>query len=107
MKQRIINKGKGWYIIGSNYKDSKDMAFLDLFFPKNSEPIAIPNDKGYASLLIDIEEAKFTSYKGKIGMTIFKYSMTDYADDGFQQTLTDDGRSVTGHIEDINNLPFY
>lgn len=107
MKQRIINKGRGWYIIANNYKDNRDVAYLDLFFPKMSEPQPIANEKGYATLLIDIEEAKFTSYKGKVGMTIFKYSIPDVADEGYQQTLTNDGRSVTGHIEDIDNLPFY
>lgn len=69
MKQRIFKSSKGgWYVLGSNYQDKNDVAYLNLFFPEHSEPQS--NEK---YIDIDILEGKFTSYKGKIGWTIFKY----------------------------------
>ncbi len=74
MKIKIFNKGKGWYVSASNYKDSNDKAYMGLFFPYG-EPTYQENEKGYSVIDIDIQEAKFTSYKGKIGLTVFKYEL--------------------------------
>lgn len=73
MKQKIFSKGNGWYISCTNYKDEKDKAYLNLFFPQNTTPFYQDNGRGFSVKDIDIQEAKFTSYKGKIGMTIFKF----------------------------------
>lgn len=73
MKQTIFSRGRGWYILCTNYKDDKDKAYLDLYFPQREDPDYQDNGKGYCMKKIDILEAKFTSYKGKIGMTVFKY----------------------------------
>lgn len=74
MKQRIFNSGHGWYISATNYRDEKDKTYINLFFPKKSDPEYIPSEKGYSVIDIDIQEARFTSYNGKAGLTIFKYS---------------------------------
>ena len=73
MKQRIFNRGKGWYIVGNNFKDENDKAYCNLYFPQNSAPNYALNSQGWAMADIDILEAKYTSFKGVIGMTIFKY----------------------------------
>lgn len=79
MKQRIHSKGKGWYIFASNYKDETDYTYVDLYFPTGTDftgqPEYTPNEEGKCTLEIDIKEAKFTSYKKKAGMTIFKYEL--------------------------------
>ena len=75
MKQRIFNSGKGWYISATNYHDEKDKAYVNLYFPKNTEPDFNPNNKGYSAIDIDIIESKFTSYRGKVGLTVFKYEL--------------------------------
>ena len=66
MKQKIFSKGNGWYISATNYKDEKDKAYTNLFFPKNSDPADGTKE-------IDAIEWRLTCYKGKVGMTIFKY----------------------------------
>lgn len=75
MRVKMFNRGKGWYVICNNYKDDQDKAYLNLFFAGHNEPSFIPNDRGFSVQDIDVEEAKFTSYQGKVGMTIFKYTM--------------------------------
>ena len=79
MKVKIFSKGNGWYISATNYKDEKDKAYVDLYFPTGKdytgEPEYIENDRGYSALDIDIQEARFTSYHKKVGMTIFKYDL--------------------------------
>ena len=73
MKQYIFqSKNGGWYIYGTNYKDKSDVSYLNLFFPQGTTPMS--NSK---KLAIDIQEAKFTSYKKQLGLTIFKYEQLD------------------------------
>lgn len=72
---KIFNRGKGWYILCSNYKDETDKAYVNLFFPNHMEPSYIDNGRGFSVQDIDIAEAKFTSYQGKVGLTVFKYQM--------------------------------
>jgi len=95
MKTRIFKSTKGWYIYATNYKDKDDKAYMGLFFPQNSEPTT---NGDY--LDIDIEEARFTSFKGKIGLTIFKYSNSD---------LNQEDSKGLGSKFDIkpDELPFY
>lgn len=77
MRVKIFNRGKGWYISATNYKNPEDKAYMNLFFAKCDEPMAMPTDKGYSVTDIDILEAKFSAYQGKMGMTIFKYSFVE------------------------------
>lgn len=112
MKQKIFNRGKGWYISATNYKDQNDKAYLNLFFPKNTEPLYQDNGRGFSVKDIDIDQAKFTSYQGKLGMTIFAYTeiSTEEFEPDDEATLTirkqqiNDGVSFTVEPED---LPFY
>ena len=77
MKVKIFSSGSGWYISCTNYKDDKDKAYIGLFFPQNTEPYYQENSNGYDAKDIDILEAKFTSYKGKVGMTVCPCKATD------------------------------
>lgn len=62
-----INKGQyGWYTTAKNRNDKEDKAYVNLFFPKNSDPADGTEE-------IDAIEWRLTCYKGKVGMTIFKY----------------------------------
>lgn len=62
-----INKGQyGWYTTAKNRNDNEDKAYVNLFFPKNSDPADGTEE-------IDAIEWRLTCYKGKVGMTIFKY----------------------------------
>lgn len=62
-----INKGQyGWYTTAKNRNDKEDKAYVNLFFPKNTDPADGTKE-------IDAIEWRLTCYKGKVGMTIFKY----------------------------------
>ena len=106
MKQKIFSKGKGWYISATNYKDQNDKCYISLFFPKNSEPPYIDNGRGFSSKDIDITEAKFTSYQGKAGLTIFKFE--ELKDEPKNSNMGGD-RADSGKSLDIQpeDLPFY
>jgi len=96
MKQKIFSKGKGWYISANNYKDKEDKCYINLYFPKGTEPMYIDNGRGFSVKDIDIQEMKFTSYKGKAGVTIFKYSMIE------------DTKEYSPKVEiEPEELPFY
>lgn len=76
MKLRIFNRGNGWYVSATNYKDNTDKAYMNVHFTGESEPL--PNTaniqaSGFDFTDVDVLEAKFNSYKQKISMTIFKY----------------------------------
>lgn len=117
MKQKIFSKGNGWYISATNYKDEKDKAYINLFFPKNSDPFYQDNGRGFSVKDIDIQEAKFTSYKGKVGLTIFKYEelselpMTEEnAKGGYADVRLNNGDTDmfgSKNYIDSDELPFY
>lgn len=66
-----INKGKyGWYTTARNYKDKEDKTYVNVFFPKDTEP----NEETEA---IDPVEWAFSCYKGKVSITIFKYKLIE------------------------------
>ena len=84
-----INKGKyGWYTTAKNRNDKEDKAYVNLFFPKNSDPADGTEE-------IDAIEWRLTCYKGKVGMTIFKYEQC--AEGGLEKDVK---------IEP-NDLPFF
>lgn len=89
----FINKGKyGWYTTAKNYKDENDKAYVNLFFPKDTEP-----QDGVES--ITPVEWRLTCYKGKIGMTIFKYNVNNKDETGkFGNPNT---------VIESNDLPFF
>lgn len=115
MKVKIFNSGKGWYISASNYKDRQDKAFMNIHFSTNhcEEIPYIDNGMGYSLKEIDIKEAIFTSYKGKIGLTIFAYDLLENNsqtsqnvpnNSNFGGNRADSGKSVNLGPDD---LPFY
>ena len=78
MKQKIFNSGYGWYIPAFNYKDENDKTVIKLFFPNHTEPsFQFVNGKAIGN--IQIEEGKYNCYKGKVSLTVFKYSLIDEA----------------------------
>lgn len=106
MKQKIFNRGKGWYISCTNYKDPNDKAYISLYFPKNTDPDYTQTAQGFTAKDIDIQEAKFTSYQGKPGMTIFKYEELEPQEAKKETTIEhgNDGAEINIEQED---LPFY
>lgn len=123
MKIRIFTRGNGWYVTGTNYRDENDKAYCNLFFPKNSEPNYDLGSQGWDMVDIDVLEAKFTSYKQKIGMTIYKYILIDNKDQkGYEQhqsipTMNEhdflEAENIIGDAVDntpvitMDELPFY
>ena len=113
MKQTIFSKGKGWYISASNYKDEKDKCYINLFFPKDTDPFYEDNGRGFSVKTIDIEEAKFTSFNGKAGLTVFKYeeceARTDKQPPQAVETITREQNYGGTSYEnvDADDLPFY
>lgn len=104
MKARIFSKGQGWYISATNYKDKEDKCYIGLFFPKNTEPEYIDNGRGFSSKDIDIQEAKFTSYKCKAGLTVFSYTVFE---DGEKDNDPNGSMFGAKNIIDPDDLPFY
>lgn len=104
MKTRIFSKGQGWYISATNYKDQQDKCYINLYFPKNTEPMYMDNGRGFSSKDIDILEGKFTSYKGKAGLTVFSYTVIENGEKD-----NDPGSSMFGaeNVIDTNDLPFF
>jgi hypothetical protein len=92
----FINKGKyGWYTTATNYKDKEDKTFVSLYFPKDTEP----KD---GTEQINPVEWKLTSYKGKVGITVFKYEVVKNANMGGDKA--DSYKSADIKPEE---LPFY
>ena len=113
MKVIIFSKGKGWYISCSNYKDDKDKAYINLFFPKASAPSYKDNGQGFSVKAIEIEEGKFTSFKSKPGLTVFKYREVEIQQkkEQPQEDISKFGGSRADSGKDIgiepDDLPFY
>lgn len=105
MKLLIFNKGKGWYLFGTNYKDKTDVAYMNIFFPKDTAP---QGDKQW----IDIKNCAFTSYNHKIGMTVFDYELTDSPKASAEKLKDKIDEFVQDNEIDLSNvspdeLPFY
>lgn len=74
MKTRLFNKGKGWYVSATNYKDKEDKAYMSVYFTKDcEEPTPTFNASGYAMIDIDVLESFYVSYNKKIAWKIQKY----------------------------------
>lgn len=99
MKQKIFNRGRGWYIPASNYKDPQDKVYINLYFPYG-QPEYVESDKGYSAIDIDIQEGKFTSYKNNPGLTIFKYELLSNIDLVKEET---DSKMFGGSRDDLGD----
>lgn len=114
MKIRIFNKGKGWYISASNYKDKTDKAYMNVHFVKGTEPLYDDFEgKGWLSKDIEILEGVFSSYHSTMGLTIFKYkiinSPTPPDGEEIAKALFSNVRVVDDNEVNIEQeqLPFY
>lgn len=110
MKQRIFNKGKGWYISASNYKDKEDKAYMNVHFAKCEEPTyQKAGDNEFTFADIDIIEQKYGAYKGKITLTVFKWEYTERKDNGLTEVEEQNGKYAESHNLDLSpdDLPFY
>ena len=106
MKLKIFNKGKGWYVSATNYKDNSDKAYMGLYFPYG-EPTYMESEKGYSVIDIDILEAKFTSYKGKLGLTVFKFELLSNIDLEDSSKFGGSRDGLADNIIQPDDLPFY
>lgn len=109
MRIKMFNRGRGWYVSATNYRDENDKAYMNLHFANHTEPSYIDNGRGFSVMDIDIQEAKFTSYQGKVGLTIFKYTMSEPRPEGDEpHTITIGSGNNGGEINGIdeNDLPF-
>ena len=90
-----INKGKyGWYTTARNRNDKEDKYYVNLFFPKNPEPAD-------GTEAIDPVEWTLTCYKGKVGMTVFKYNPV-------RKEKDDTGKFGNPNVTiESSELPFY
>lgn len=114
MKVRLFNKGTGWYVSASNYKDKQDKAYMNIHFSQNhcQEPIYEDNGRGFSTQEIDIQEAIFTSYKNKIGLTIFKYDLLtnvslEEEKEPYSSNFGGNRDTLGDNIVDPDDLPFY
>ena len=97
MKLYIKSKGNGWFTVASNYKNKEDSCTVGLYFPKTTtEPAYVPTEDGKAyTVIINPIEWKLDCYKGKVGLTIFKYEL-----------ITEEKLDKEVKIEP-NDLPFF
>lgn len=108
MKQRIFNRGKGWYISASNYKDKKDKAYMTVRFAVCAEPQYTPtNDSDFTFVDIDILEQKYESFHNKMFLTVFKYELIKPTNE--IPEMDKQGKEyATQQVEiDSSELPFY
>ena len=86
MKQRIFNKGRGWYISAKNRYDKEDRAYMNVFFPMRNQPDRLPlPGEAYSFVDIEIIGHKFEAYNGKIQLKVFEYNLIATCDDVSQQ----------------------
>ena len=107
MKIRMFNRGNGWYIPCSNYKDETDKAYLNVHFTqKCGEPVADLNEQGYAQIDVNVIEGKHESYKKQVkSLTVFKYDLLTNADlSNFGGKASQSSQSLDIQPDD---LPFY
>ena len=107
MKQRIFNKGKGWYISASNYKNKDDRAYMNVRFAVCSEPQYNPvGDNPFIFKDIDIEDQKYEAKDGKMYLTVFHYTLIDPKGDLTE--LDRQGKEYATSVEiKPEELPFY
>lgn len=108
MKVRIFSKGQGWYISASNYKDHEDKAYMNVYFPMKNEPVFKPSGSDWTFTDIDIMEARFNAYKGKINMSVFKYEFVKEKDNGLTEVDQSEHYAHSQNLKiEESDLPFY
>lgn len=116
MKLRIFNKGNGWYVSGSNYKDNTIKAYMTVNFTRGTEPdYSAIFDNPFVFRDIDVLEAKFNAHKTNNGqnvidMFIFKYNLIEEDNKGLQDVDNFGGKQADSMSSvDIkpDDLPFY
>ena len=78
MKQRIFNKGRGWYISCTNKNNQDDKCYINVYFKDGDEPYADLNDKDFVFIDIDIKESRFYSSNKKPYLKVFVYDKIVY-----------------------------
>lgn len=110
MKQRIFNKGRGWYISCTNRNDPQDKSYINVGFTRETEPPYRPiGDQEFVFIDIDIQEAKFNSYKNKPSMFVFKYEQIDHNDSltEVERQGEEYAKYVGKNVVAPDDLPFY
>ena len=107
MKQRIFNRGKGWYISASNYKNKDDRAYMNVRFAVCTEPTYIHvGDNPFIFKDIDIQDQKYECKDGKMYLTVFHYKLIE--DNGEMTELEKQGDKYATSVEiKPEELPFY
>ena len=105
MKVRLFNKGKGWYESVTNYKDKEDKAYVNYHFTNHTEPPYEDNGMGYSILDIDLQEWKHSCYKGKVGVTVFRYQFVTKEPDETNM-MSESGRRYEPKLNDGNSDMF-
>lgn len=112
MKARLFRSSKGgWYLFGRNYNDKEDKAYCNVHFANN---YAVEPQTTGDYIDVNIEEASCSSYKGKFGLTIFKYSILDTQKEEEHEEAINEYADKFGGETKVNNvvitqdeLPFY
>lgn len=99
MKTRMYNKGHGWYIFASNWKDKEDKCYINVFFAKCEEPQG-------DDVTIDIQEARFGCYQGKAQLSVFKWESVK--DESWTNKFGGDRADAAKSVDiEPSDLPFY
>jgi len=113
-------RGFGWYakISTTDMGNNTLTSYLNFVFKRGCDPLT---DGTYEGDLYFIDK---TGAKRKVFPRVKNYNNQNYVEfmlleeelpsfeqnneqKGYQSTLREDNKSVTGHIEDIDELPFY
>lgn len=102
MKQRIFNRGKGWYISCNNRNDPEDKAYVNVGFMRDQippyEPVA---GNEFVFIDIDIIEWRLNSYKNKPELFVFKYELVRN-----DSKLTEVDRQNNEFAQSIQGTPY-
>lgn len=99
MKTRLFNRGKGWYVSATNWKDNQDKAYMNVRFVKCAEPMYHNTEKGYDIIDIVVTEGKYECYQNKISLTVFNYELP-------KESVKTDIRPSDVNDFDDDDLPF-
>ena len=102
MKQRIFNRGKGWYISCANRNDPEDKAYVNVGFMRDQIPPYEPaGGNEFVFIDIDIIEWRLNSYKNKPELFVFKYEFIKN-----DSKLTEVDRQNNEFAQSIQGTPY-
>ena len=103
MKQRIFNRGKGWYIPCKNYSNQEDTCVLWVNFMRDTEPVYQPKaDSDFVFMDIIIDEAKINCKDKKVSnIFVFKYRVIEP-----EGKLTEVDRQNKEFAEQVRGTPY-